>query len=130
MATLKENLIKEIQEIDDDKVLESIQALIHRVKDATDYIHVNDEQKAAIQEARSEYKKENFHSDELFDNMTTLTIDIPEKETKAIIAILKKHGVKVQESSTANLDKLEAEDYRKHFIKQADIGKGFIKKHL
>ena len=70
MATLKENLIKEIQEIDDDRILESIQNLIHSVKDVTSYIQVNDEQKAAFEEARSEYKKGNFHStDDLFNEL-------------------------------------------------------------
>ena len=70
MATFKENLIKEIQEIDDDRILEGIQNLIHSVKDVTSYIQVNDEQKAAFEEARSEYKKGNFHStDDLFNEL-------------------------------------------------------------
>ena len=70
MATLKENLIKEIQEIDDDRILESIQNLIHSVKDVASYIQINDEQKAAFEEARSEYKKGNFHStDDLFNEL-------------------------------------------------------------
>lgn len=51
--------------------------------------------------------------------MTTITIDLPEKET--VIAILKKDGVKVRKASIGRLDKLEADDYRKHFINQANI---------
>lgn len=70
MATLKENLIKEIQQINDDRVLASIQNLIYSVEDATRYIQVNDEQKMAFKEARQEYKKGNFHStDDLFNEL-------------------------------------------------------------
>lgn len=70
MATLKENLIREIQEINDDSVLESIQNLIHSVEDASRFIKINDEQKIAFQEATEEYKKGNFHStDEMFNEL-------------------------------------------------------------
>ncbi|MGB4773801.1 MAG: hypothetical protein WBP45_01395 [Daejeonella sp.] len=70
MATLKESLIKEIQQIDDDRILESIQNLIHSLEDATRYIQVNDEQRIAFEEARQEYKKGNFHStDDLFNEL-------------------------------------------------------------
>ena len=95
------------------------------------YIRVNDEQKAAFEEARSEYKKGNFHStDDLSDDLTTLTIDIPKNETEAVMAILEKHGVIVQKSSLDRLDNLNADDYRKHFKHQAYTGKGFINNHL
>lgn len=68
MATLKESLINEIQDINDDRVLKSIQNLIHTLEDATKYIQTNDEQKAAFEEARKEYKKGNFYStDDLFN---------------------------------------------------------------
>jgi predicted house-cleaning noncanonical NTP pyrophosphatase (MazG superfamily) len=70
MATLKENLIKEIQEINDDRVLESIRNLVHSVEDATRYIQVNDEQKVAFEEAREDYKKGTFDStDGLFNEL-------------------------------------------------------------
>ncbi len=62
--------------------------------------------------------------------MTTITIDIPEKETEAVIAILKKHGVKVRKASLARLDKLGAEDYRKHFSNQTKTAEGLIKNRL
>ena len=131
MATLKENLIKEIQEINDERVLASLQGLIHSVKDASSYIHVSEEQKAAFEEAGNEYKKGSFHkTDDLSDDVTTLTIDIPDTKTDVVVSFLEKQGVKVRKSSSANLDKLEAEDYRKHFKKQADTGKGVIKDHL
>lgn len=70
MATLKENLIREIQEINDDSILRSIQNLIHSVVDASRFIEVNDEQKIAFQEAKKEYGKGNFQSsDELFNEL-------------------------------------------------------------
>lgn len=58
--------------------------------------------------------------------MTTFTIDIPEKETETVISILKKHGVKVHQSKKSSLDKLGADDYRKHFINQAKIGHSLL----
>lgn len=70
MATLKESLIKEIREIDDQRVLESIWNLIHSLEDASSYIHINDEQKTAFKEAKTEYNKGNFHStDDLFNDL-------------------------------------------------------------
>lgn len=58
--------------------------------------------------------------------MTTLTIDIPEKETDTVISILKKHGVKVHQAKKSRLDKLEVADYRKHFTNQAKIGHSIL----
>ena len=71
MATLKENLIKEILKINDSRVLESIRNLIHSVVEESKFIQINDEQKAAFKEARQEYKKSNFHStDNLFEDLS------------------------------------------------------------
>ncbi|MDO8994779.1 hypothetical protein [Daejeonella sp.] len=68
MATLKENLIKEILEINDSRVLESIRNLINSIEEESRFIRTNDEQKDAFKEAKTEYSKGNFHStDELFD---------------------------------------------------------------
>ena len=70
MGTLKEILIKEIQQINDDEILASIHNLIHSVEDATRYIQINEEQKVAFEEARREYGKGNFHSsDDLFNDL-------------------------------------------------------------
>ncbi|HQT24524.1 MAG: hypothetical protein B7X86_16120 [Sphingobacteriales bacterium 17-39-43] len=68
MATLKENLIKEILEINDSRVLESIRNLINSIEEESRFIRTNDEQKDALKEAKAEYDKGNFHStDELFN---------------------------------------------------------------
>ena len=70
MSALKEDLIREIQGITDEKVLASIQNLLHSVEDATRYIKVNEEQRSAFKEAKGEYQKGDFHStDELFDDL-------------------------------------------------------------
>jgi len=67
MATLKENLIKEILEINDGRVLESIRNLIHSIEEESRFIRINNEQKDAFKEAKTEYNKGNFHStDDLF----------------------------------------------------------------
>ena len=61
MSSLKENIIKEIQEINDEKVLRSIQNLIHNVEDATNQIRINNEQRIAFEDAHRD-KKGNSHS--------------------------------------------------------------------
>ena len=62
--------------------------------------------------------------------MTTLTIDIPDANTKEVIAQLKKLGVKVRESKLAKLDKLTKEDYQKHFANQAKTNRHSLLKYL
>lgn len=70
MATLKENLIKEILEINDSRVLESIRNLINSIVEESRFIRTNDEQKDAFKEAKSEYEKGNFLSkDDLFNEL-------------------------------------------------------------
>ena len=69
MSTLKENIIKEILEINDERVLRSIQNLIHKVEDATKHIQINNQQKIAFEEPRKDHKKGDFHSaDDLFND--------------------------------------------------------------
>ena len=73
MATLKENLIKEILEINDSRVLESIRNLIHSIDEESRFIRINNEQKDAFKEAKTEYEKGNFHStDDLFNEFYNL----------------------------------------------------------
>jgi hypothetical protein len=68
MATLKENLIKEILEINDSRVLESIRNLIHSIEEESGVFRTNNEQKDAFKEAKTEYEKGNFHTkDDLFN---------------------------------------------------------------
>jgi hypothetical protein len=56
MATLKENLIKEILEINDS------------IEEESRFIRINNEQKEAFKEAKTEYNKGNFHStDDIFN---------------------------------------------------------------
>lgn len=57
MATLKENLIKEILEINDSRVLESIRNLIHSIEEESRFIGINNEQKDAFKEAKTECEK-------------------------------------------------------------------------
>ena len=64
MSSLKENIIKEIQEINDEKVLRSIQNLIHNVEVATNQIRINNEERIAFEDARKDYKKGDSHSTE------------------------------------------------------------------
>lgn len=47
--------------------------------------------------------------------MTTITIDIPDKNTDEVLSQLKKFGVKIRQSKLSRLDKLTREDYEKHF---------------
>ena len=68
MSTLKENIIKEILEINDERVLRSIQNLIHKVEDATKHIQINNEQKTALKDARKDHV-EDFHlANDLFND--------------------------------------------------------------
>jgi len=62
--------------------------------------------------------------------MTTLTIDIPESNTEEVIAQLKKLGVKIRQSSIAELDKLSKEDYEKHFSHRSGLTKNKVLKYL
>jgi len=55
--------------------------------------------------------------------MTTLTIDIPDNNVEEVIAQLKKLGVTILQSSLAKLDKLNREDYEKHFSHRAEATK-------
>lgn len=54
---MKESLIEDILEINDSRVLESIRNLIHSVEEESRFIRINDEQKAAFKEAKTEYNK-------------------------------------------------------------------------
>ena len=60
MATLKESLINEIHDINDDRVLKSIQNLIHTVEDATKYIQTNMSRKPLLKKQERNIKKEIF----------------------------------------------------------------------
>jgi flagellar motor component MotA len=62
--------------------------------------------------------------------MTTLTIDIPDDSTEEVLAQLKKLGVKIRQSSMAELDQLTKEDYEKHFSCKAEINKNRVLKYL
>ena len=61
MATLKENLIKEILEINDSRVLESIRNLIHSIEEESGVFRTNNEQKDAFKEAKTVARIVNSH---------------------------------------------------------------------
>lgn len=53
--------------------------------------------------------------------MTTITIDIPDKNTDEVLIQLKKLGVKIRQSKLSQLNKLTREDYEKHFSHRAKV---------
>ncbi|MBC7913145.1 MAG: hypothetical protein H7Y07_03385 [Pyrinomonadaceae bacterium] len=55
MPSVKENIIKEIQGIDDENLLIEFQKLLHNMQDKKQVLYLNDEQSANIQEAREDY---------------------------------------------------------------------------
>lgn len=70
MSTVKENIIKEIQEINNERLLPSIQSLLHSIREADRHIETNSEQKNAVEEARAQYSKGNYLStDDLFNEL-------------------------------------------------------------
>ena len=62
--------------------------------------------------------------------MTTITIDIPDKNTDEVLTQLKKLGVKIRQSKLSHLDKLTREDYEKHFSHQAKTTRNNVLKYL
>jgi hypothetical protein len=62
--------------------------------------------------------------------MTTLTIDIPDNNAEEVIIQLKKLGVKIRQSSLAELDKLNKAGYEKHFSHRGSMTKNNALKYL
>lgn len=70
MISVKEKIIKEIEEINDEKLLLDIYFLFKDIQNTRINLYVNTEQKATIKEAQTEYKKGNFfETDDLFNQL-------------------------------------------------------------
>jgi len=64
MSTVKDNIIKQIQDIEDDVLLHDISVLLNDIKGMKGQIQLNTDQKANIEEAMTDYKKGKYHSTE------------------------------------------------------------------
>jgi len=62
--------------------------------------------------------------------MTTLTIDIPDNHAEEVLAHLKKLGVKIRRTNLSKLDKLNKEDYEKHFLHQSLTSRNKVLRYL
>ncbi len=64
MNTVKEKIIKGIQDIDNEELLQEVYTLIQDIQDTKQIIVLNSEQKLLIEEARNDYKNNRFFSTE------------------------------------------------------------------
>ena len=70
MASVKEKIISDVQNITDEELLKQVYVVLQDLQGVARTIVLNQEQKANIQEAREDYKKGNAYStDELFDDL-------------------------------------------------------------
>lgn len=63
-SELKKKLIKRINNIDDDLLLQEVSRLIDTVDDESDIYYFTEEESRAIEEARESYKRGEFLTDE------------------------------------------------------------------
>lgn len=69
MASIKEKLIKDIQNMDDEALLQQVYDLLHSMRDLK-VIELNDEQRQAVQEGREDYKQGDYYdTDTLFNDL-------------------------------------------------------------
>lgn len=67
MASIKEKLLNDIQNMNDEDLLQEVYQLIQDIKGSTKVIALNKEQKQNIEEARLQYEKGEYtDSDTLF----------------------------------------------------------------
>ncbi|MFZ1515837.1 MAG: hypothetical protein WAT21_10580 [Saprospiraceae bacterium] len=64
MNTVKEKIIKGIQDIDNEELLQEVYTLIQDIQDTKQIIVLNSEQKLLIEEARNDYNNNHFFSTE------------------------------------------------------------------
>ena len=70
MATVKEKIIQEIQNIEDETLLNDIHQLLQNVYSAQQVLKINPEQRVCIEEARKDYYSGKFYStDALFNEL-------------------------------------------------------------
>ncbi|MGB4969972.1 MAG: hypothetical protein WBO31_10590 [Saprospiraceae bacterium] len=64
MSTVKEKIIKGIQNIDNEELLQEVYTLIQDIQETKQVITLNAEQKLLIEEARNDYKNGRYYSTE------------------------------------------------------------------
>ncbi|MBK9722654.1 MAG: hypothetical protein IPO78_13725 [Saprospiraceae bacterium] len=64
MYTVKEKIIKGIQNIDNEELLQEVYTLIQDIQETKQVITLNAEQKLLIEEARNDYKSGRYYSTE------------------------------------------------------------------
>ncbi|MBK6544354.1 MAG: hypothetical protein IPO86_00320 [Saprospiraceae bacterium] len=64
MSTVKEKIIKGIQNIDNEELLQEVYTLIQDIQETKQVITLNAEQKLLIEEARNDYKSGRYYSTE------------------------------------------------------------------
>jgi hypothetical protein len=70
MASVKEAIVRQIEDISDESMLIEIHQLIHNISFSRKTYVLNPEQKANIEEAIKEYEAGKFYTtDELFDDL-------------------------------------------------------------
>lgn len=70
MASIKEKLLNDIQNMNDEDLLQEVYQLIQDIKGSTKVITLNAAQKQNIEEARAEYKRKQYtNSDTLFKDL-------------------------------------------------------------
>jgi hypothetical protein len=70
MPGIKEKIIKGIQEIDNEELLQEVYTLLQDIQETKQIITLNAEQKLLIEEARTDYKNGRFYTtDEAFKDL-------------------------------------------------------------
>lgn len=70
MATVKEKILSDIQNITDEELLKQVYVVLQDLQGVSAAITLNRDQIANIQEARSDYKKGKYYStDRLFNDL-------------------------------------------------------------
>ena len=64
MLSLKEKIIKGIQSINNEELLHEVYTLFQDIQETTQIITLNSEQINLVEEARSDYKSNRFHTTE------------------------------------------------------------------
>jgi len=70
MSTVKEKIIKGIQDIDNEELLLEVYTLLQDIQETKQVITLNSDQKMLIEEARTDYKSGRFYTtDETFKDL-------------------------------------------------------------
>lgn len=64
MTSVKEKIIKGIQDIDNEELLQEVYILLQDIKETKQVIELNAEQKLLVEQARKDYKRGHFYSTE------------------------------------------------------------------